>query len=580
MEKKNLFVKNLVDRMNLDQKVGALFTLSFTGRVPKSNVYKYITELHAGGLRLSPQTRLFGSYVDPRSSDTIVKLDGDGGIKHKGTPISTASEYKAILQDLQKLAQNRPLSLPLHFSFDQEGGTSADFSFSGVNIFTKPMGLVASGDKHLAYLTGKAIAEQTRSVGFNWIHSPVLDINTSPDNPEIQIRAYSDNVDVATEYARETAKGLRDGGVIATAKHFPGRGDSAVDAHYSIPVIDIDKQTMYDRELKPYQILIDEGLLPSIMIAHSIFPAFDEEYIATVSRKILTGLLREEMGFEGVITTDSMTMGSVATQYGVPEACAMSLEAGADLVLLKAENDMVEDTIELVKQYVRDGKITEAELDDKVYRVLNLKHEYGMFYGEYEISETPEEVFARPHLRQLAKQVAKRSVLVARGEESLPLNKEENVLFIEQKPLSFNDGRWHSGILTEAALHLGANVTYLETDYRFDERDEERVKNDIHQFDTVVITSYFNRAKLGNKAVLEEALADYKGKVIIVTNTPYQELSIPSNAENVIVSFSTGPDNAEVVAQTLYGETQPEGVWPIDYKLPEVEGKKKVEVTD
>lgn len=578
MEKKNVYIKNLVDRMNLDQKVGALFTLSFTGRVPKSNVYEYITKFHAGGLRLSPQTRMFGSYVDPRSSDTIVKLDGDGGIKHKGAPISTASHYKQVLKELQSIAQNRPLSLPLHFSYDQEGGTSADFSFDGVNLFTKPMGLVASGDKKLAYLTGKAIAEQSRSVGFNWIHSPVLDINTTPDNPEIQIRAYSDNVEVATEYARETAKGLREGGVIATAKHFPGRGDSAVDAHYNIPVIDIDKETMYERELKPYQILIDEGVLPSIMIAHSIFPAFDEEYIATVSRKILTDLLRNEMGFEGVITTDSMTMGSVATQYGVPEACAMSLEAGADLVLLKAENNLVPDTINLVKQYVEEGKITAEELDDKVYRVLSLKHEFGMFYSEYEIQETPEEVFAKPHLRELAKHVAKRSVLIARGEEALPLNKEEKVLVIEQKPLTFNDTRWHSGVLAEAVLALGANVDYLETDYRYDERDEERVKNDIHQYDTVVITSYFNRAKLGNKAVLEEALADYKGKAIIVTNTPYQELSIPANAENVIVSFSTGPDNAEVVAKTLYGETTPEGVWPIDYKLPEV--SKTVEVTE
>ena len=573
MEKKNVYVKNLVDKMSLDQKVGALFTLGFSGFVPKSNVYKYITEYHAGGLRLSPQTRMFGSYVDPRSDSTIVQLDGDGGIKHKApAPEGMASDYKKTLDELQEIAQNRPLSIPLHYSYDQEGGTSSDFSFEGVNRFTKPMGLRATGDKQLSYLVARALAEQSRSVGFNWMHSPVLDINSISDNPEIQIRAYSDNVDEVTEYARETARGLKDGGVIATAKHFPGRGASADDAHYKIPVIDVDKETMYARELKPYQELIDEGLLPSIMIAHSIYPAFDEEFIATVSRKILTGLLREEMGFEGVITTDSMTMASVATQYGVPEACAMSLAAGADLVLLKAENDMVPDTINLVKDYVNTGKITEEELNDKVYRVLNLKHEYGMFYNEFEPNETPEEVFAQPRLRKLSKQVAKRSVLIARQEEeALPLDKDKATLFIEQKVMGFNSGSWHSGMLTEAAVKLGAHVSYLETDYRYDDRDKERVKKDIKHFDTVVITSYFNRAKLGNKEFLEEVLADYDGKIVIVTNTPYGELSIPKNAKNVIVTFATAPDNIDVVAKTLYGEMQPEGEWPIDYKLPESE---------
>ena len=107
MEKKNVYVKNLVDKMSLDQKVGALFTLGFSGFVPKSNVYKYITEYHAGGLRLSPQTRMFGSYVDPRSDATIVQLDGDGGIKHKApAPEGMASDYKETLDELQTIAQN------------------------------------------------------------------------------------------------------------------------------------------------------------------------------------------------------------------------------------------------------------------------------------------------------------------------------------------------------------------------------------------------------------------------------------------------------------------------------------------
>lgn len=569
MIRENEFINSLIGRMNLEQKVGALFTLSFTGVVPKSSVYDYITKYQCGGLRLTPQTRLFGSYIDPRSDKMIVDLGVTNSIKYKApAPVPTASEYKQVLSELQELAQSRPLSLPLHFSYDQEGGTSADFSFGGLNFFSKPMGLRATGDKKVAYLVGKAVAEQSKSVGFSWIHSPVLDINTIPNNPEIGTRAYSDNVEDVVNYSMETCRGLKEGGMITTAKHFPGRGDSAVDAHYQVPVIDVDRETMFNRELLPYIKLIEADLLPSIMIAHSIFPAFDSENIATVSRKILTGLLREEMNFKGVICTDSMTMGGVATKYGVPQACALSLMAGADLVLLKAENNLVEETINLVKTYVLEGKLSEEELNDKVYRVLSLKHEYGMFYNEAEVSATPEEVFARPDLRKLSKHVAKKTVLVARDEESyLPLKKEERTLIVEQRVSHMNDFRWHSGILYENCVKLGANVDYLETDNRYDKEDKERIQATFKGYTTVVFTNYYSRANLSNIEFIQELIEDFSGKVVVVTNTPYKELSIPQNAKSVVVTFATAPDNIEVTAGAIYGTICPEGTWPINHKL-------------
>ena len=161
--------------------------------------------------------------------------------------------------------------------------------------------------------------------------------------------------------------------MIATGKHFPGRGDSAEDAHFKLPVIDVDKDTMLNRELLPYRRLAK--VLPSIMIAHSIFPAFDPDEVATVSKKIVTGLLRDTIGFEGVITTDSMTMGALALRYGVANACAMALEAGADLVLMKAETSLVDETFSAFLQFVEEGRMSEPELDEKVYRVLQTKYE-------------------------------------------------------------------------------------------------------------------------------------------------------------------------------------------------------------
>lgn len=569
MEMKNNYIKGLIEKMTLDQKVGAILTLGFAGTVPRNHIYDLIEKYHCGGLRLSCDMRSFGSYIDPKSSKAVVSVEAKTGFKYKGAaPNCTASEYKKVLDDLQKVAKKRPLSIPLHFAYDQEGGTSADFFFGGVNLFPKPMGIRATNDPKMAYEVAKAVAKQSKAVGFNWVHSPVLDINSDPRNPEIYTRAYSDKVEEVIEYSTESCLGFKEGKMIATGKHFPGRGHSDIDAHFQVPVIDVDYDTMMNRELLPYKKLIELGLLPSIMIAHSIFPAFDPDNIATVSKKILTGLLREKLGFEGVITTDSMTMGAISTRYGVANACALALEAGADLVLMKAENHLVEETINAIKEFVENGRISQEQLNEKVYRVLNLKYEYGLFYDAEENHTIPEEVIKDPAIVDLAKIVAKRSVLIAKDDRQvLPLDKDDKILIIEQKIKHYNDMQWHSGILFENCIQYGKHVSYLETDYTYDETDKASILSQIEEADVIVVTNYFIRGSLCNKDFIENLIKDCKKPVVVVTNTPYEEISIPQNAHTVLVTFATSPENIKVTAAALFGEIEPEGVWPIAHRL-------------
>lgn len=564
MEKKHAYIKNLIQRMTLDQKIGAVLTLGFAGTVPRAHIYRYIEEYHCGGLRLSCDMRQFGSYVDPNGNKTVVKLENADGIRFKGpAPVPTASQYRAVLDDLQARARKRPLSIPLHFSYDQEGGSSADFFFGGVNLFPKPMGIRAMDDPQMAYRIAKAVARQGKAVGFNWIHSPVLDVNTQAANPEIGTRAYSDDAGEVALYARETCRGLKEGRMIATGKHFPGRGHSEVDAHFQVPVIDVSLETLRERELLPYKELTAENLLPSVMIAHSIFPAIDPDNIATVSRKVITGLLREELGFQGVIATDSMTMGAIATRYGVANACALSLEAGADLVLMKAENHLVEEVIEAIRSFVLEGRIPEEQLDDKVYRILSLKYEYGLFEPE-EDREDPEAVLADQGIRQLARQAARRSILTERDQDRAIPVQGGRLVVIEQKVKEYNDIQWHSGILYEACQGYREDAAYLETSYTYDETDRRQIQDALDNYDTVIATNYFLRGKGKNKAFWEEQIALHPDtRIIIVTNTPYEEISIPSNAKNVLVTFATSPENIKAAAAVLFGEMVPEGVWPL-----------------
>lgn len=566
MEKKNSYINHLIARMSLEQKIGAMLTLGFSGVVPKANIYKYIEEYHCGGLRLETSLRQFGNYIDPKNKTTVVKIENKTGIRFKtNAPACTASQYKAVLAELQEHARNRKLGIPLHFAFDQEGGSSANFFFGGVNLFTKPMGIRAMDDPKMAYQIAKAVSVQCKAVGFNWIHSPVLDVNSEPANPEVYTRAYSDDANEVAEYAMEACKGFKEGGIIATGKHFPGRGHSDVDAHFKVPVIDVDYKTLVERELLPYRKLIEAGQLPSIMIAHSIFPAVDPDHIATVSKKVVTGLLREELGFEGVITTDSMTMGALATRYGVANACAMALEAGADLVLMKAENHLVEDTIAAIRASIEAGRISQEELDNKVYRILNLKYEYGLFHGERE-NVDPEQVLNDKEIISLAKVAARRSILIERDKDALIPVRQGRVLVVEQQVTLCNDFHWHSGLLYEQCLKYHDQVDYLETSYAYDEVDETQIPETISDYDIVIATNFFQRGKGGNKEYWEQLLAEFPDKkIIIVTNTPYEQVSIPSNARSVLLTFATTPENIKATAAILFGNMKPEGVWPLKY---------------
>ena len=567
MNKNNEYIVKLIEKMTLEQKVGSLMTLGFANTLVTQDIYDQILKYHCGGLRLSPSMRMFGDYVDPKTGKVVVKIENIKGYKKQFTtpPFVTPTEYKAILKELQTLAMNRPLGIPLHYSFDQGGSTGVNYNFGGVNIFPQQMGLRATGDPKLSYEVALAKCKQSKAVGFNWIHLPGLDINVNPDNPEIYSSAYSDRVEEVVEYAKESCKGFIKGGIIATGKHFPGLGGATTGGHYETQVINVDKDTLMNRELLPYRVLIKQKLLPSIMLAHAVFPAIDEKDIATVSKPMITGLLREELGFEGVITTDSMTMYSIAGKYGIANACAMALAAGADLVLLKAENQLVDETFNAIKVYVEEGKISEKELDDKIYRVLNLKHEYGFFNDGGISDETPEDVIKDEKIVALSQLVARKSVLIARDRNKvLPFSNDDKILVIEQITTTPNNIHWHPGLLFKNCLKYNKKVQYLEISFTPDEEDKAKIKKMVEKFDSIIVTNYCKRG-VSNNELIKEIARNQSKKVAVVTDT--YKLSIPDEADTVVVTFSTAPANIEIVAGVLFGKMQAEAEWPIEHKI-------------
>lgn len=553
--------------MTGDQKVGALMTLGFNGTILTPNILDYVTKYHCGGLRVTPPERTFGNYVDPKTGKSSFEIKGDEYFYKKGIhpPELTGDEYRCIVDNLSSAAKARPLSLPLHFSFDNEG--EGNNSFKGFSMFPQPMGLSATGNKHYAYKVAKVIGRQARSVGLNMIHSPVLDVNSDPRNPEINIRSYSDCAEKVAEFAAETCRGFKEVGLAATGKHFPGRGDSAEDAHYKVPVINADMDTLWNRELLPYRHLIELKLLPAIMLAHTIYPAIDPDRIGTVSPKMINGLIREKMGFEGVITTDSMTMAGVTSQYDVPEACALSLAAGGDLVLMKAQNNLVEQTFQSIKAAVEDGRISEEELNRKLTRILGLKYDLGLFKDNKE-QEKPSVLATDPEIKALEREVAEECCLILRSESGvLPLQRHKRFLLVEQISTERNNIFQHPAMMFKEAVRYNPYLAFCEIAFSADEEDLVRMAALIPDYETIVLTNFQDRASATHTDFLEEQIAKYpEKKFIIVINKPFA-FTVPENARNVICTFSKAPQSLNAAVRILFGELESKGEMPIDPQL-------------
>ncbi len=573
MDRSVSFLNKLMGRMSLEQKIGQCVVVGMSGSVITNDLREAITRYQCGGIRLSPFMRLFRYFSDDRAKQQVLGPDFVPSLqkiaKQGLPPYLTPEQYVAMLNELRELAAQRDPAIPLHMIIDQEGDTSKDYSRGGVVQFPSNMGLVASEDPKLAYDVARALARQMKAAGLDMIHSPVVDVNINPQNPEIGRRAFSDDPAVVAEYARAMVKGFQEEGIIAAAKHFPGRGDSATDAHHACPVLDVSPERMHAVELAPYKALIDAGI-DAIMLAHCLYPQLDPDHISTVSRRIVTGLLREELGFEGLITTDSMTMGALIDRYGVGEACARALAAGADTVLMKAENQWRGEMFYTIRKWVEDGRIDADELDAKVRRVLRLKQKYRLFedLGRVDPTEAAEP-FQASFVIETSKRAAQHAILIARDElEALPLDTSQNVLLINQLNdiKTPNDAYDHPGLFSQLLEAEWPTLQTYEVAFGYNEADEQAVLDFVaaRDYDLIICTNFYDRSAKPHtfvKDLIEQGLP-----VILITNTPYCIKGVGGlipEAYTIILNMNLTPEGYRATRDVLFGRLQAKGTWPL-----------------
>ncbi|NEP59990.1 MAG: beta-glucosidase [Symploca sp. SIO2G7] len=290
---------------------------------------------------------------------------GVGGVILVG---GSAGEVAIRSQQLQNWAK-----VPLLIAADIEEGVGQ--RFTSATWFPPPMaiGAVAAKDYQkaqlYAYQMGAITAQEALAIGINWILAPVVDVNNNPQNPVINVRAFGETSAVVSKLATSFIQGTQQYPVLTTAKHFPGHGDTATDSHLELPIIPHSLSRLAEVELPPFKAAIASGV-DAVMTAHLLIPAWDEQYPATLSRQVLTQLLRESLGFEGLIVTDALVMGAIANQYGADEAPVMAVEAGADLVLMPVSP---EGTIQAICQAVTAGRISQERIQASVKRIWQAK---------------------------------------------------------------------------------------------------------------------------------------------------------------------------------------------------------------
>lgn len=431
------------------------------------------------------------------------------------------------------------------------------------------MGLAATGDRDLIYRTAKALARQARALGVNMIHSPVLDVNTDVNNPEVGPRAFSDDPMICADYALETLRAFQEEKLMATGKHFPGRGPSNVDAHFELPVIPLTREEMMASHIAPYQKLIAAGM-PCVMAAFTAYNAFDPEddIPAAASKNVITHLLREELGFQGVVTSDNVPMHGLMKKYEVSEAVIRVLLAGCDLILCRTESPVSVYVIEKVIEAVRSGRYPEEMLDASVKRILGLRYDMGLAEDCLVDPQKAASMFEDPEIKDVSRESIRKTTLMLKNTQGhLPLPKQEKVLFLEQVHHFhefINDGYSHPGLLWESLRKKSDQVMVSLVKETVTEKDREWALERAAEADTIICTSYYNYRTSASMVDLLMDIHALGKKLIVVSNTPYQKFGVPEGIETAVVTFCPSvPEGCDAVADMIYGDLTTDLTLPV-----------------
>ena len=405
-ELKQIRIKKAVDQMSIEEKIGQVLLMDFRMWLTEEEKAEQLkaaaknTDMEVSNeAQIADQPEPHGLTVLNEEVRGIIADYHLGNIILFGENCVDPEALTHLTYDLQHAAIDSG-NLPLIIGADQEGGNVT--RLGNGTCMSGNMAVGASGEPENAHLTGQVIGSELNAVGINCDFAPVADVNSNRDNPVIGMRSFSDDPTLVAEMAAAMAKGLEDTGTIACAKHFPGHGNTDTDSHTGLPLVEESYEEWWACDGVPFKKLAEQGNVGMVMTAHIQYPGLDDTRVksaldgeeiylpATLSKTILTDILKEKLGFQGVVVTDAMNMEAIADNFGPEDAVIRALDAGADLVCIPVSLRSLEDLPKLdaiyaaIKSAVSDGMLAEERLDDAVMRVVRLKNEAGILTRDYD----------------------------------------------------------------------------------------------------------------------------------------------------------------------------------------------------
>lgn len=531
------WVDRTIDRLSLREKVGQMVMPWLPGGTPRP-----------------------GSAEWKRARHLVGELGVGGVIVGRGDAVETA----AWLNELQRLA---PVSLLVSADLEWGAGTR----LNGATVLPVNMAIAAAGNPNYAYRAGQITAREARAAGIHLALAPVADVNVNPANPVINTRSYGADPQMVGSYVSAFVRGARDGGVLTAVKHFPGHGDTERDSHLTLPVLRVSHQRLNDVELVPFRAAIDAGA-DAIMTAHLAVPSLEPRRArrrpATLSRSVITDLLRRELSFDGLVITDALTMDGVRRGRGAGQVALEAVRAGADILLMPAD---AERAIDAVVDAVEAGRLREARIDASVRRILAAKARMDLhrratvdLWGLLEVLDDPES-------RTWAQRVADRSLTVVGRDDADalpfvlhrgPVRRVLSIAYADSRRAEVND------VFDRELEELGGFVRTMRLWKRSSERQLDRVRAEARRADIVVFASYARalpwKGDLGLPSDIAELASDLvrDGAIVVGFGDPYVLGQFPEDG-TYLLAWTDDEIAQRAAARAVAGRTAVTGRLPV-----------------
>ena len=529
----NLSWKNL----SLDEKIGQMIMIRISGKFHNSSDYAmkdvlYLINEHKIGGLIMFYGNIHGAYHNINLFQESSKI-----------PLIVASDYERGIGQWMS-----------------DGGT----------LFPSNMAIAATGDSNNAYNQGQVISQEAKAMGVHLILAPVLDINNNPNNPIINLRSYGDNPSTVSEFGVQFIKGVQDNGLLACAKHFPGHGNTDTDSHSSLPIINVSKDAIEKNELVPFKDAIDADV-SSVMIGHLVVPSLDEKNIpATHSYQITTQLLKQNLGFKGLVVTDGLEMGALSTNISNEESVVKSIEAGADILLLPID---VTNAIRSIKRAIDNGRLTEERINQSVEKIWKLKKDAGLLSGKGlpDLNQIDNVVGTKNH-KKIANQIAKQSITLVKDEKNTIPVKPEKINSLSHVILSMDDdAKDYLALLSKDIKRTVRNTSEYFLNYSLDDSLIDNFVNKVSKSDVIVVSNLVRIRMDKGVSTIDQTHLKFLKKLKEKTKAPIIAIGFGSPyldsydyVNSYLLTYGYGDLSVKAAGNALFGRADISGKLPID----------------